>query len=249
MMSIDGFLELVHTRRSMRRFKPDAVPSELLDKILEAGRWAMSGANAQPWEFVAVRDPALLAKLAESWFEPHKEMYAVEQSRIEALRLTPLREFATTAAFKSAPLLVVVLGDRRTYQATVLGANYLAAEGASDAIYLKNMANATQNINLAAAAAGLGAMWISITRVWADSIKRILDIPDMLEVHTMVALGYPAYLPMPASRRPLKEIVHYDKYDTERLRSADDIESFLYGLRKNTEIPYRQGYMPRKEQS
>jgi hypothetical protein len=65
----------------------------------------------------------------------------------------------------------------------------------------------------------------------------------------MVALGYPAYLPMPASRRPLKEIVHYDKYDTERLRSADDIESFLYGLRKNTEIPYRQGYMPRKEQS
>jgi nitroreductase len=210
----------------------------------------MSGANAQPWEFVAVRNPALLAKLAESWFEPHKEMYAIEQSRVEALRLTPLREFATTAAFKSAPVLVVVLGDRRTYQGTVLGAPYLVTEGASDAIYLKNVANATHNINLAASAAGLGAMWISITRVWADSIKRILDIPDMLEVHTMVALGYPAYLPVPApdARRPLKDIVHYDKYDTKRLRSADDIQTFLYSLRKATEIPYRQGYMPRKDQ-
>ncbi len=246
-MKIDDFLELVHTRRSMRRFKPDVVTSEILNKILEAGRWAMSGANAQPWEFVAVRDTRLLARLAESWFEPHKEMYAVEQARIEALRLTPLREFATTAAFKSAPVLVVLLGDRRTYQATVLGANYLVTEGAPDAIFLKNMANATQNINLAAAAAGLGAMWISITSVWADSIKRILDIPDMLEVHTMVALGYPAYLPMPGSRRPLKDIVHYDKYDTDRYRSADDIQNFLYSLRNKTEIPYKIGYMPGKE--
>jgi nitroreductase len=246
-MKIDDFLKLVQARRSMRRFKPDEVPQDILEKVLEAGRWAMSGANAQPWEFVVVRDSGLRSKLAESWFEPHKEMYAIEQSRIEALRLAPLREFATTAAFKSAPVLVVVLGDRRTYQATVLGADYLATEGASDAIYLKNMANVTQNINLAAAAAGLGAMWISITRVWADSIKRILYIPDMLEVHTMVALGYPAYQPKPATRRPLADIVHYDKYDCARLRSAEDIQAFLYGLRKNTETAYKQGYMPGKE--
>ena len=141
----------------------------------------------------------------------------------------------------------MVVGDRRTYQATVLGANFLVTEGAADAIYLKNMANATQNLHLAAAAAGLGAMWISITRVWADAIKRILDIPDMLEVHTMVALGYPAYEPKPASRRPLSEIVHYDKYDTGKYRSAEDIQHFLYGLRQNTETAYKQGYMPEKE--
>jgi nitroreductase len=196
---------------------------------------------------VVVTDAGLRAELAESWFEPHREMYAIEQSRIEALRLTPLREFASTAAFKSAPVLVAVLGDRRTYQATVLGAPYLATEGASDAIYLKNMANAAQNINLAAAAADLGAMWISITRVWADSIRRILDVPDMLEVHTMIALGYPAYQPKPASRRPLADIVHYDKYDSARYRSAEDIQAFLYNLRANTEIPYKQGYTPGKE--
>jgi len=246
-MHIDDFLNLVHTRRSIRRFKPDAVPQETLEKILEAGRWAMSGANAQPWEFVVVRDATTRAKLAESWFEPHKEMYAIEQTRIRELRLTPLREFATTAAFKDAPVLIVVVGDRRTYQATVLGANFLVTEGAADAIYLKNMANATQNLHLAAAAAGLGTMWISITRVWADAIKRILDIPDMLEVHTMVALGYPAYEPKLASRRLLSDIVHYDKFDMGKYRSAEDIQNFLYELRGSTGTAYKQGYMPKKE--
>ena len=246
-MQIDDFLELLHSRRSVRRFKPDAVPQETIEKVLEAARWAMSGANAQPWEFIVVRDAQARAKLAESWFEPHKEMYAIEQMRVAELRLTPLREFATSAAFKDAPILIVVLGDRRTYQATVLGASFLVTEGAADAIYLKNMANATHNLNLAASAAGLGAMWISITRVWADAIKRILDIPDMLEVHTMVALGYPAYQPKQASRRPLAEMVHYDKYDKSKYRSGEDIQKFLYGLRKNTETPYKQGYMPEKE--
>jgi len=245
-MPIDDFLNLVHTRRSIRRFKPDAVPQDILEKILETGRWAMSGANAQPWEFVVVRDATTRAKLAESWFESHKDMYAIEQTRIPELRLTPLREFATSAAFKDAPVLIVVVGDRRTYQATVLGANFLVTEGSADAIYLKNMANATQNLHLAAAAAGLGAMWISITRVWSDAIKRILDIPDMLEVHTMVALGDPAYEPKPASRRQLSDIVHFDKYDTGKYRSAEEIQKFLYGLRKSTETPYKQGYMPER---
>jgi nitroreductase len=246
-MQIDDFLELLHSRRSVRRFKSDAVPAETVEKILEAGRWAMSGANAQPWEFVVVQDEATRAKLAESWFEPHKEMYAIEQMRLEELRLTPLREFAKTAAFKDAPVLIAVVGDRRTYQATVLGGGFLVTEGAADAIYLKNMANATHNLNLAASAAGLGAMWISITRVWADAIKRILDIPDMLEIHTMVALGYPAYQPKQASRRPLDDIVHYDKYDKSKYRSGEDIQKFLYGLRKATETPYKQGYVPEKE--
>ncbi|MCL2679541.1 MAG: nitroreductase family protein [Dehalococcoidia bacterium] len=247
-MDIDNFLDLMHTRRSIRRFKPDAVPEETLQKILEAGRWAMSGANGQPWEFVVVRDSETRQKIGEAWFEPHKEMYAIEQSRLPEIQLPPLREFAATPAWKDAPALIVIVGDRRTYQATVLGASYLVTEGASDAIFLKNMANATNLLNLAAAAAGLGAMWISISRLWAEEIKRILDIPAVLEVHTIVAIGQPAYAGKTATRRPLAEIVHYDGYDASRLRSAADIQKFLLELRQNTEAPYRQGYMPEKEQ-
>src|SRR3972149_3349689 len=65
-MQIDEFLEMVRRRRSIRRFKPDPVPDEYVDKILEAGRWAMSGSNGQPWEFLVVRDRETKGKIAQA---------------------------------------------------------------------------------------------------------------------------------------------------------------------------------------
>ena len=50
-------LEAIGTRRSIRRYKPDPVPEEALEKILEAGRWAPSASNAQPWKFIVISDP------------------------------------------------------------------------------------------------------------------------------------------------------------------------------------------------
>ena len=58
-MDYDGFLKLIKSRRSIREIKPDPVPDEYIEKILEAARWAPSGFNMQPWEFVVVRDPDL----------------------------------------------------------------------------------------------------------------------------------------------------------------------------------------------
>jgi len=246
-MRLDDFILLAQSRRSVRRFKPDPIPHELLEKVLEAGRWAMSGSNAQPWEFIVVQDATTRTKLVQSWFEPHEEMYTIEQMRIGELRMPPLRQFATNASFRDAPAVIVVLGDRRTYQASAQGASFLLTEGAADATYLKSMATVTHNLNMAASAAGLGAMWISITHMWADEIKRILDIPNVLEVHTMIALGYPAYIPNCAGRRPLAELVHHNKYDPSKLRSSTDIQIFIRELRNTTEKPYQQGYMPEKE--
>jgi nitroreductase len=240
-MKIDGFLELLHTRRSIRRFKPDAVPDDLLEKILEAGRWAMSGANAQPWEFVVVRDPLVKAKVIDSWLAPNNEAYVIEQTRVPEIRHHHLRAPLTEPSFKDAPVLIVMVGDRRTYQATVLGANFLVTEGASDAIFIKNMANAAQNLHLAAAAAGLGSEWISVNRPWAQALKKILDIPEILEVHTLAAVGYPAYTPGPSYRRPFEDIVHYEKYDRSKYRTGEEIFKYLVSLRQNTEPPYKQG--------
>ncbi|MGM0686745.1 MAG: nitroreductase family protein [Promethearchaeati archaeon] len=58
-MDYEGFLELVKKRRSVRRFKPDPIPDEYVDKIIEAARWAPSGFNLQPWEFVVVKEKEL----------------------------------------------------------------------------------------------------------------------------------------------------------------------------------------------
>lgn len=48
--------EAIKGRRSIRRYKPDAVPKELVEKILDAARWAPSGGNLQPWKFIVISD-------------------------------------------------------------------------------------------------------------------------------------------------------------------------------------------------
>jgi nitroreductase len=57
-------LALLKERRSIRRYKADPVPEEMLDQVLEAGRWAPSASNRQPWTFVVVRDEAVRRELA-----------------------------------------------------------------------------------------------------------------------------------------------------------------------------------------
>ncbi len=54
-MNYENLLELVKERRSIRKFKPDPIPDEYVDKIIEAARWAPSGGNSPPWEFIVIK--------------------------------------------------------------------------------------------------------------------------------------------------------------------------------------------------
>lgn len=64
-MEAKQLLELIKSRRSVRRFSEKQVDDSLLEQILEAGRWAPSGQNNQPWRFVIVRDDDIRRKMAE----------------------------------------------------------------------------------------------------------------------------------------------------------------------------------------
>ena len=65
----DMLLKLVKTRMSVRKFRPDPIPEDTMAKILEVARWAMSGANSQPWEFVVVTDPKTKQQLRDAYSE------------------------------------------------------------------------------------------------------------------------------------------------------------------------------------
>ncbi len=236
-MEIDEFLDLARRRRSVRRFKPDPIPEGDIEKILEAGRWAMSGANGQPWEFVVVRDPALRAGIVKIHRETRKHIRIIEETRVKELR-HPAYNNSTygteDAGFKDAPVLVLVCGDPRTYQATVLCSHFYYGEGGPMATYLKNVGNATMLIHLAAAALGLGSQWISVNRAWEEPMKQLLGIPSVITIHTLVPIGYPAYKIPPPYRRKLDEVVHYDGYDQSKFRTDEQILEFLTFLRKRT---------------
>jgi nitroreductase len=57
-------LELIQTRRSIRTFSDFQVSDDLVDKVLEAGRWAPSGMDNQPWRFAVIRDTELKEKVS-----------------------------------------------------------------------------------------------------------------------------------------------------------------------------------------
>ena len=239
-MQTDDFWDVVLNRHSTRKFKPDAVAPEDIQKMLEAARWAMSGANAQPWEFVVVDDALVKERIIASWPEARKETFVIEQTRQAELRHPNFHDLEVSPGFKDAAVFIIVLGDRRTYQATVQAANYLWGEGGTDATYLKNIGNATQILHLAAAALGLGTQWVSANRIWGEAIKQILVVPDVLDVHSLVAVGYPDSSPKTRYRRPLAQMVHHNHYEIEKYRSAEDVQKFLFDLRQSTKPAYNR---------
>ncbi|MBI2849321.1 MAG: nitroreductase family protein [Chloroflexi bacterium] len=242
-MQIDEFLELVRRRRSIRRFKPDPIPDESLEKILEAGRWAMSGANGQPWEFVVVRDRDTKKRIAEALHEEAKLAAAIEASRVVEMRQPQFRDLAEGLrqhSWTDAPVVVLLCADPRTAQASVLSRLF------DDRwVVTENMSNVAQIIHLAAAACGLGSQWVTVARLPEEIIKPILGIPPILRIFSLIPIGYPAYKPAPAYRRELQEITHRGGYDMSKFRSHEDVQSFILGLREHS----KTGYPPRKQRS
>lgn len=57
-------MDMIRNRRSIRRFTDEPVPEEVVHKILEAGRWAPSGLNNQPWRFAIVTDASLITEIS-----------------------------------------------------------------------------------------------------------------------------------------------------------------------------------------
>lgn len=230
-MQINDFLDLARKRRSIRLFKPDAIPDEYIKEILEAARWSMSGANAQPWEFIVIKEQGTREKLAAAYLEFEEAKVKVELTRLPEYLHTKFsqgntQDISHTILWRHAPVIIAVLGDPRTLQASTMFVRYF-----EENTFINNMANATHMIQLAAAALGLGAQWITIIQPLGEVMKPVLGIPPVMRLFTLVPIGYPAQ-PATSYRRELDEIVHYEKYDMSKYRSQDDIQEFIKSLRR-----------------
>lgn len=235
-LNIEELTRLVRIRRSARKYKPDPVPDDQIDQILEVARWAMSGANAQPWEFVVTKDPATRAKMFDLVKEDRRVTDIMENTRLQEMRHPITGAFVQgSPMFKDAPVIITVCGDPRTLQATVI---YPQIMGSERETYHLNMGNATYLIHLAAAALGLGTQWVSVTPVLEARLKALLGIPDVFKIPAIVPVGHPDYKPAPPYRRKLDELVHREKYDMARFRTDEDIVDYIVRLRKRTTAAY-----------
>ena len=229
-MEYEGLLQLVKARRSCRRFKPDPIPDELVAKVLEVGRWAPSGANSQPWEFVVVKDVDIRQKIARFVKELISLYYRLEHTRAPSLRFPSITKPVERIGYEEAPIYVVPCGDRRTKAAYPL---YTAVE-LSDSILESSMASAFLYMHLAALTLGLGAQWVSAVRMWYVQrlLKDLLGIPEEFMIYDMLVLGYPLSEPKPRMVRAMADMVHLDRFDAARIRTDEQIEEFIAALRK-----------------
>jgi nitroreductase len=241
----EQFRALFTRRMSIRDLKPDPVPDAHVDKILEAGRWAMSGANSQPWEFIVVRDPKVKQALVEAYIDVNNDfIFWMEQMRLAELRHPafqvagdPAEQWERTrtrhAAWGKAPVLIVILGDGRRQWGTVLGAMTF---GRHQSHLTDALSNAATLMHIAATALGLSSQHVTIHV--QEPFKRVLDVPDLLMIHHIVPIGYSAIDRRPTVRRPLADMVHYDRYDHSKYMSNRDTLGFLAELRGRTMPAY-----------
>ena len=228
MTDYEGFLDLVRRRRSIRRFKPDPVPDEMIEKVLEAARWAPSGANAQPWEFLVIRDPETKAKVEDLYRTVHPLHYQMELTREERMRHPAAYRPDEIPPIKDAPALIILLGDPRRKEAYILSALTMFPERN----WYSDLANAFLYMHLAARSLGLGSHWISTTHhpYVQAMLKQLLGAPKDYMIYDTMALGYPAYEPRGRTVRDLGSLVHYDRYDRAEHPSDEEVRDFIAAI-------------------
>lgn len=238
------FLDLVKRRHSTRRFRPDPIPEGSIEKILETARWAMSGANAQPWEFIVVKNPETIKRLFKEYGETisgynfwlarmRRHEYRHPAFQLEGEPEQQLEEILARPGWEEAPALIVVLGDGRRQLASVSGAH---TPGRGQTHLSDGLSNASQIIHLAATSLGLASQWVTIHI--QEPFKRILKVPDILTLHNIIPIGYPAKAPRAGFRRKLKEMVHYEVYDQAKYMNDRETVDYIEGLRKRTKGAY-----------
>lgn len=177
--------DLIHTRRSIRRFDPRSVPQEVLLRLLEAATWAPSAHNRQPWRFVVLPGDAAKRRLADAMaarLEADLRADGVAEDAIAADTGRSRRRLTGAGALILVCLSMVDMDDypdarRRSFERT------MAVQG---------VAMAAQNLLLAAHAEGLGAVWMCAPLFCQDTVRAALDLPPDFEPQGVIALGYPA---------------------------------------------------------
>jgi nitroreductase len=241
-MDYADFLDLVRHRRTIRRFRPDPVPDDYVDKVIEAARWAPSGYNLQPWEFVVIKDRKIKDTIVQWVRDYHKLIMKTESAR-EPWQQVPRRPSQDPGMdYRIAPVFILVLGDTRTLQGLPTSMLYDAER--RQTIYASSLANAYLYMALAAATLGLASEWVSSVAVAYPHclVKDLLGIPPVFEIYDMMALGYPAYrLTSRKLLRDKEKMVHYDYCGKDDFRTDAEVNDFIRRARVWTTANHRRG--------
>jgi nitroreductase len=204
------FNDVVRSTATVRYYKPDPVPVDLLGQVLDAARWAPSGGNRQPLRLIVVRDAQKKQQL-QDLYVPIWDNYVagIRQGSVRVGARPGIIDHADHFAHHMAeiPVLLLVCARLADVHPTDHQLGRLSVVGGAS-IY-----PAVQNVLLAARNVGLGSALTTLHAAVEPQLKPMFNIPEDISVVAMVTLGWPAQaFPNQLTRRPLGEMVFADTY-------------------------------------
>ncbi|HBV87701.1 MAG TPA: oxidoreductase [Desulfosporosinus sp.] len=195
-------LDVMKTRRSIRKFKTKPIDESLVRQLIEAGRLAPSGSNLQPTRFVIIKSDSVRAKLSQATPLPFVSQApvviacCVDSESFESLG-TRMHELKNAGAFTDTPLDKI---DSESY-----AKRRTMDQSAADAYLRLNAAIAIDHITLRAVDLGLGTCWVMMFD--QKKVKEILGLGENYNVVALIPVGYPDQNPSARPRIEMNEIV------------------------------------------
>jgi nitroreductase len=225
--SYNCLFDIVKNTRSIRRFKSDPIPMELIDKIIEMARYAPSGYNQQPWDFVVVTKPEFKQQIAQYTSVYRSQLREMEATRDPSQGISKPEPVGSESDYTVAPVYIVLLGDTRTNQGLPMGVRYDGHR--LDHIFVSSLANAFLYMHMAVSSLELASQWLSsVTTPYAQCmIKRLLGISEDFEIYDTLVLGYPATKPRPKLMRPKDRMIHFDYCGQNAFRTDEEVRDYI----------------------
>jgi nitroreductase len=222
MMKKAGMMDFFEvTTPTVRRFSDRPIEQPVIEKILETANMAPSGSNAQPWEFVVVRDPAARAeirRLYELAWVPYKDTAIIRgRTALSARAKKALQlgdEFA--ASLSIVPVHVVVFLDRPKMRVERGSPEDLTNFGAT----YGSIFPAIEMMMLAARALGVGTAMTTMLTPHEAETRALLGVPDLYQLIALVPMGYPAEGFKRPFRKPVWPRIHDGRWDRAWTRSS-----------------------------
>jgi len=225
----DDFMAVARNRITTRQFVANYdVPKKHYEMILEAARHAPSGANAQPWHYIVVREPKVKQKIAD---------YFVAEQRIRA-KLKMKFPTPNYAGLADAPGFIVVVADFRYVKAFPVlkdddsDLNRMYIENA-ERILLQSVAASTMSAHLAAAALGYNVWWVTAIgqQEAQDAMRPLLKVPDELSILDIMCFGPPLKEPYKRWKKTPQEITHWDVFDRSNFMTDEELDDWIKNKR------------------
>ena len=196
--------EALHSQRAIRYFKPDPVPDDLIQRVLEAAIRAPNGSNRQSWGFVVLKDQAVRQRVGE--------LYQRAWDAGNLARLASDPDPSVARVFRSADHLARRIGEAPALILACIRRGRSPASLADGA----SIYPAVQNLMLAARGLGLGTVITTVFQAHQEEIKALLGIPENVETAALIPMGYPAPPARfgPTNRRPVHEVAYLDRWGT-----------------------------------